>query len=291
MKISGFTIIKNAVLNDYPVTEAIRSVLPVVDEMVVLVGDCGDDTLQLIESIKDPKIRIHHSVWDKTLTSGGSVLAAETDKAFALVDPESTWAFYIQADEVIHEKYHSLIKEACEKYKNDNRVEGLLFKYVHFYATYDYIGDSRKWYHREVRIIRNNKQIKSYKDAQGFRVEGKRKINAKLIDAFIYHYGWVKSPEQMMRKQKNLKHFWRNEAGTEAFMALPDFFDYSAFDSLERFTGTHPAVMQKRIELKNWEIRLDISKKRFSLKKKLLYWFEKKTGIRLFSFKNYKLIR
>jgi len=37
MKISGFTIIRNAVMNDYPVLEAIQSILPVVDEMVVLV--------------------------------------------------------------------------------------------------------------------------------------------------------------------------------------------------------------------------------------------------------------
>lgn len=49
MKISGFTIIRNAVLNDYPITEAIRSILPVVDEMIVLVGDSEDETEALIK--------------------------------------------------------------------------------------------------------------------------------------------------------------------------------------------------------------------------------------------------
>ena len=289
MKISGFTIIKNAVVNDYPIVEAIRSVLPVVDEMIVLIGDCNDDTILLIQSISDPKIKIHHSVWDKTLHSGGNVLAVETNKAFNLIDPESTWAFYIQGDEVVHEQYYAAIKEGCEKYKDNENVEGLLFKYVHFYGTYDYIGDSRKWYSNEVRIIRNDKKIQSFKDAQGFRV-GERKLHVKPIEAYMYHYGWVKSPEQMMNKHKNLKTFWSDEKGIEKFLQLPDFFDFSEFDSLEKFSGTHPAIMQERIKSKNWEVNLDISRKKFSFKKRLLYWFEKKTGIRPFDFRNYKII-
>ena len=149
MKISGFTIIKNAVINDYPIVEAITSILPVVDEMIVLVGKSDDDTLGLMRSIGDPKIQIYESEWDPNLRKGGAVLAEETNKAFALIDPNSTWAFYIQGDEVVHEKYHAAIKEACVLYQNDSRVEGLLFDYVHFYGTYDYVGDSRKCYNKE----------------------------------------------------------------------------------------------------------------------------------------------
>ena len=109
MKISGFTIIKNAVLNDYPIVEAIQSILPVVDEMVVLIGDCTDDTEGLIKSINSDKIKIHHSVWNPNLRKGGEVLADETNKAFQLIDPASTWAFYIQGDEVVHENYYNNI--------------------------------------------------------------------------------------------------------------------------------------------------------------------------------------
>jgi hypothetical protein len=73
MKISGFTIIKNAVLNDYPVVEAILSVLPVVDEMIVSIGDSEDETEALIRSIGNPKIKIIYSVWDPELKKGGKV--------------------------------------------------------------------------------------------------------------------------------------------------------------------------------------------------------------------------
>jgi hypothetical protein len=291
MKISGFIIIRNAVINDYPVTEAIRSVLPLVDEMIVSVGDSEDDTLNLIQSIASDKIRIVHSVWDQSLRKGGEILAVETDKAFQQVSSDADWVFYIQADEVVHEKYHSAILEAAKKYKDQKEVEGLLFKYTHFYGTYNYVGDSRRWYNREIRIIRNDKSIHSYKDAQGFRKDG-LKLLVKPVDAHIYHYGWVKSPQQMHLKQKNLGKYWRTDEEWQQFLSSSDFWDFNNdFDSLVKFTGTHPAVMQDRISRQNWHVELDVNHKRFSLKERLLYFIEKTTGKRLFDYKNYKILR
>lgn len=286
MKISGFTIIKNAIINDYPIVEAITSILPIVDEMIVSIGDCEDGTKELIQSIGSSKIKIFDSVWDPALREGGRVLAVETDKALAQISADSDWAFYIQADEVVHEKYHSSIKAAAEKYASDKKVEGLLFKYTHFYGVYDYVGDSRKWYRREIRIIRNDKNIHAYRDAQGFRKEN-RKLQVKLIDAYIFHYGWVKNVVKMKEKIKNLNKLWLDDASSELRAEL---FNYNDFDSIEKYTGTHPAVMQKRINEQNWEMNLDVSKKKMSLKKSFLYWIEKKTGIRLFEYQNYKLI-
>lgn len=289
MKISGFTIIRNAIINDYPIVEAIKSVLPLVDEMVVLVGDSEDATEDLIRSIGDPKIRIHHSIWDLSLRTGGRVLAVETNKSFQLISPDSTWAFYIQADEAVHEKYYDAIKKACIQYKDDLRVDGLLFKYLHFYGTYDYVGDSRKWYLNEVRIIRNKSSISSYRDAQGFRI-GNEKIAVKRIDASIYHYGWVKNPQLMKDKQKNVGQFWFDDGSLQQYVKEVEFFDYSGFDSLCKFSGTHPKVMAERIALKNWEVQVDLSKKRLSAKDRLLYKFEKLTGIRPFEFRNYRIV-
>ena len=286
MKISGFTIVKNAVINDYPVVEAIESILPLVDEIIVSIGDCEDGTKELIRSIPSDKIKIFDSVWDPALREGGKVLAVETNKAFSHVSPDSNWAFYIQGDEVVHEKYYPAIKEAAAKYANDKNVEGLLFKYTHFYGGFNYVGDSRKWYHREIRIIRNDKNIQSYKDAQGFRKNDK-KLQVKLIDAHIYHYGWVKNPVQMKEKIKNLNKLWHDDA---ASVSTAELFDYNEFDSIEKFTDSHPTVMQERIRRQNWDLNLDVKKKRMTFSKRFLYWFEKKTGVRLFDYKNYILL-
>lgn len=290
MKISGLIILRNAILNDYPVTEAIGSVLPMVDEMIVSIDKGEDATEELIKSMGSPKIKIFYSVWDMNLREGGEVYAIETNKAKEHVSPDADWIFYIQADEVIHEKHQATILEAAGKYAGNPNVQGLLFKYLHFYATYDYVGNSRKWYKYEVRLIKNEKQIISYKDAQGFRV-GKKKIKVVPVDAEVYHYGWVKSPEQMKRKLKNVLAFYdKNDEWVNTYRAGDDFFDYEQeYDSLTKFSGTHPAVMKERIKQKNWNIELDISRKQFTLKNKFLFLLERFTGKRFFEFRNYKI--
>ncbi|MEO6314046.1 MAG: glycosyltransferase family 2 protein [Chitinophagaceae bacterium] len=291
MKISGFTIIKNAVINDYPIVESISSILPVVDEMIVGIGDGDDDTENLVRSIASPKIKIFHTVWDKNLRKGGAVLAAETNKAFAQVSPDSDWAFYIQADEVVHEQSHGAILAAANRYNADKRIDGLLFNYVHFYGTYNYIGDSRRWYSHEIRIIRNDKKIASYKDAQGFRKHGS-KLVVQAIDAAIYHYGWVRSPQLMKTKMNNFGKLWNEDSADYLkFINASDVFDYKDYDSLAHFEGTHPSVMQDRINKANWQLDIDTSKKHFSLKGRVLYAIEKLTGRRLFDYKNYRLVK
>ena len=163
MFVSGFTFIRNAVKYDYPVVESIKSVLPLCDEFVVALGNSDDGTEALIKSIASPKIRIINTVWDESLRVGGQVLAAETDKAFKAVSEKTDWAFYMQADEVLHEKYIDAVMEAMRKWKDTPEVEGLLFNYVHFYGSYNFVGDSRRWYRREIRIVRNHKDIHSFR--------------------------------------------------------------------------------------------------------------------------------
>jgi hypothetical protein len=289
MKISGFTIIRNAIINDYPAVEAITSILPVVDEMIVAVGKSDDDTEGLIRSIGSEKIRIIQTAWDLSKLPGGHVMALETDKAFKAISPESDWAFYIQCDEVVHEKYHQSIKDACMQHLDNKKVLGLVFNYVHFYGTYDYYGDSRRWYNKEIRIIRNDPRITSFRDAQGFRMDGKR-LPCKVIGASMYHYGWVKDPALMDQKLRNLSTNWMGKSMKERLEKTEGIFNYDEYDSLEIFKGTHPQVMQKRISEKNWEVKIDVTKKRFTLKKWFMYLLEKTTGIRPFTFRNYDLI-
>jgi hypothetical protein len=286
MKIAGFTIVRNAVKYDYPVVEAITSILPLCDEFVVAVGNSEDETLQLIQGIKSDKIKIVHSIWDDSLRKGGRVLALETDKAFQSISPDADWAFYIQADEVVHEKYHETIKREMDKYKSDLAVDGLLFHYKHFYGSYDYVGESWNWYRREIRIVRNDATIFSYRDAQGFRKKPGEKLRVKLIDAFIYHYGWVRDPRAMQRKQRAFSSLYHDDNWVDEHVAKADEFDYRNIDSLELFNDTHPQVMKERIEKKNWKFDFDVSKKNYLFKEKIKRFL----GFRLGEYKNYKIV-
>lgn len=289
MNVIGFTFIRNAIKFDYPIVEAILSVLPLCDEFVVAVGNSQDDTLTLIKTIKSTKIRIIETTWDDSLRDGGRVLALETDKAFQAISGRADWCFYIQGDEVVHEKYHDAIRMAMHHHLTDDKVDGLLFKYLHFYGSYDYIATSSKWYKNEIRIVRNNKRIYSFRDAQGFRKEDDKMLRVKQVDAYIYHYGWVKPPVNMQLKQKSFQKLWHDDHWVEKNVAKSDVFDYSGIDILEHFKGTHPEVMKNRIQRLNWTFDHDISLNRIRIKERFKNLLMKYFGWDL-NYRNYKKI-
>jgi len=267
MKVSGFTFIRNALVYDYPVTESIRSILPLCDEMVVAVGQSEDDTLGLIRSIDSDKIRILETTWEDFSTVGSAVLAMETDKAFRAISADADWAFYIQADEILHEQYQASVRAAMAQYKDDKSVQGLLFDFFHFYGSYNHVGVSNKWYKKEIRIIRNDPSIYSYRDAQGFRRGHDEKLFVRPVDAAMYHYGWVREPHAMQRKLSTYGKRWEGgDPGAERRMGVEAFEYEKHITRLARFEGTHPAVMKERIERLNWTFESDISFRKISLK-------------------------
>jgi hypothetical protein len=290
MFVSGFTFIRNAEKFDYPIVEAIRSILPLCDECIVAVGRSEDNTRGLIEGMQEPKIRIIDTVWDDTLREGGRVLAEETNKALAAVSAKADWAIYIQADECMHEEDRAEIRAAMLQYRDDTQVEGFLFKYRHFYGSYDYIATSRKWYRHEVRIVRPKPGLSSYRDAQGFRHDG-RKLRVKPLQACIYHYGWVKHPKLQQAKQQYFHKLWHPDEWLAQNVSGAEAFDYSGIDRVECFTGKHPEAIASRIARINWSLKLDTGQNRQSLKYRVLEWLERWTGRRWFEYRNYELLK
>ncbi|MBI3579857.1 MAG: glycosyltransferase family 2 protein [Ignavibacteriales bacterium] len=288
MKISGFSFVRNAVTFDYPFLESISSILPLCDEFVIAVGKSSDDTLQKLESLNSPKIKLIETVWDESLRTGGEILAQQTN--IALDHVSGNWAFYLQADEVVHENDFKKIRDAMVEYYGDKRVEGILFSYKHFYGSYRYIGTSRQWYRNEIRIVRTGIGVRSWGDAQGFRIDG-RKLRVKPVDSTIYHYGWVKPPEKQQAKQQSFNRLWHSDGWVKQHVGASSQFDYNNGTKLTRFTDSHPAVMQGRIKNEHWNFEYDASKVKEPLKDKVLDWIEAKTGMRIGEYRNYDLIK
>ena len=253
-------------------------------------GDSEDDTLNLIKSIQTDKLKIIPAVWDKTLRTGGGILAQQTN--IALSHCSGDWCFYIQADEVVHEKYLPVIKSVMEKYLHDKRIQGILFNYLHFYGSYRYYGASRRWYRREIRIIRNNIGVSSYKDAQGFRIN-RNKLKVKPVDAYIYHYGWVKPPDVMISKQRFFHTLWHSDEYVKKKFGNSQIYNYHNIDKLKLFENSHPAVMEKRIKKENWEFMYTPAKNKssLSLKQKLFDYIEKKFSYRIGEYKGYVILK
>lgn len=287
MKISGFSFVRNAVRFDYPFLESISSLLPICDEFVVAAGSSDDDTLLRLESLRSPKLKVIETVWDETQRTGGAILSQQTN--IALDHVSGNWAFYLQADEVVHENDLPVITEALHRYHNDTSVEGILFSYKHFYGGYNYVGDSRQWYRREVRVVRTGIGVRSWGDAQGFRIQG-RKLRVKFIDAHIYHYGWVKPPKSQQAKQRSFHRYWHPDEWVKHYVGASEDFDYSRGGTLAPFSGSHPAVMKNRVASQNWTFTYDPAKVRESLKVRILEWIERKTGLRIGEYKNYRLL-
>ncbi|MCX6178397.1 MAG: glycosyltransferase [Chlorobiales bacterium] len=238
MRISAFTFIRNGTIFGFPYIESIRSVLPIVDEFVVNVGASDDDTLEKIIKIDDPKIRIIQSQWSDKMKVGGYVYGQQ--KMIAQFNCTGDWAFYLEGDEIIHENDLTKIVDACRVYKDDERVEALTFDYYHFYGNSNSYLDSPGWYRRAARIIRSS--VRSYApDGLYWHVlTSKSKVarypKSAHTGASIYHYGWVRSEEEMNRKLENVQKYWNNSHRR---------IDYREIDQtiIREFTGSHPKAI------------------------------------------------
>jgi len=253
MKISGFSFVRDAIRLDYPIVEAITSILPFCDEFCVAVGKSDDGTLETIRAIQDKKIKIIETVWDPKYFVHGAINAQQTN--IALSRCTGDWCFYIQADEVVHEKYLPKVRKAMEKYLSHPQVEGLLFDYIHFWGSYETYQKAHGWYRHEVRAIRNGLGITSWKSAQGFRRNG-QKLRVVHSGATIYHYGWVRHPRLMRRKQVALDSLHHDQQWVNR--RHPDKeaeFQFGSLKHLARFSESHPRVMHQRIANKNWTIQ------------------------------------
>ncbi|MBX7181176.1 MAG: glycosyltransferase family 2 protein [Bacteroidia bacterium] len=291
MFVSGFTFIRNAVKFDYPIREAILSLLPLVDELIVLVGNSDDGTRSIIEEINSPKLKIHDSVWDDSIREGGRVLAVETQKAKNLVNPKADWLICIQADECFHQEDYPAINKAMQDNLGNSKVDGLLFSYTHFYGDYSLVASGRKWYKNEIRIIRNNPDIIPYKDSQGFRFKNGQKLKVKRANARVHHYSWVKSPDKQQDKQKYFHTLWHNDEWVKKHVGNQSEFDYSKIDVLEIFQGTHPDVYKKRVEEYTVPSGLKPGVHIKQWHKKVLYYIEKVLGKKIGENKNYILLK
>ena len=310
MTISGFSMGRNVSKLYYPIKASIESILPIVDEFVFALGDNDkdDSTEAIIKSIKSDKLKIIRTKWDLEKYPNGMENAHQTD--IAKSHCKGDWLIYLQADEVIHENYLDNIKSACEIHLENKHIDAFLLKYMHFFGDYNHYNDGRGWYQNEIRIIRNDSEIHSFQSAQSFRripnfdglsyrkKEGTSKLNVVPINAFVYHYGWVRPPQLMQKKKIALdKIHSHNSSETD-----PNIFNYGPIGCLPKFKGTHPKVMKDWIERFNWKDQLNygckyqlnrLPMKHEKLEYRMLRWIEKtfNRGIHLFPFTNWNIVK
>lgn len=300
MKVSGFTYVRNGIYLDYPFEESIRSLLPLVNEMIVVVGDSHDGTREKVQAIQDSKIKIVDTVWPADLRKGGKIFAQQATIGLENCSSDADWIFTLQADEVLHEAEIPMIRQEMELELGNKAIEGFLFRFLNFYGDFRHYGPSRRYHQHEIRIIRNHLNARPYMDSQGFRIfknnedeSTARKLRVKSLSARIFHYSYVKNPTTQLLKQAEFGSRWHDDPDyVSRFLAAhPDGFDYSNIDYLAIFNGTHPQLMATRIAQQDWSFNYDPTRHNMTLKEKLLRWVEKITGKQFFIFRNYKIVK
>jgi hypothetical protein len=284
--ISGFTFLRNGVELGFPFEESIRSLLPLVDEFIIAVGLGTDDTLQRLQALQEPKIRLIETRWNERMSHRGFVYAQQ--KMIAQFACTGDWAFYLEGDEVLHEKELDNIRKSLERHHGNRQVEALVFDYHHFFGGPDTLATGPAWYRRECRLIRNT--IRSYApDGQYWLVTENHKRGrnpqAALANAHIYHYGWIRQGEKMQKKMDQVSKYWSHE---------PPKIQYSQVDArmLSPFRGTHPAVMQEWLRTEaeqGFHIDPNYQLTRRDKRQRLKQSLERLTGLDL-SRKHFKLV-
>ncbi|HRV30381.1 MAG TPA: glycosyltransferase [Kiritimatiellia bacterium] len=279
MKISAFTFLRNAARLRFPFVESIRSALPLVDEFIIALGPCDDDTEEQLRAIGDPKIRIIPTTWNENLDGRWKVkgFIYGQQKSIALFNCTGDWALYLEGDEVLHEDDIPRIRAAMERHLDNRRVEALYFRYLHFYGNRNTIAYSPRWYRREVRAVRNNIPIWGPKGLFFSVVTSYKRMRyprAAFADATIYHYGWVRPEEKMNEKWSGTIHHWSDKPYQPV--------TYTAIDSrvLQPFTGTHPKAIQDWLPPADGLFAADPHHvlTRRERKNRIMMWVEKITG-------------
>lgn len=294
MKVSGISFIKNGITLGYPFLEGILSIAPLCDEVIINVGfnnpECTEDdgTYDYLKSkLTDQKFIFLKSWWDPEVSSQGLILSQQTN--IALEKATGDIIQYIQGDEAVHEDDYDSIRKGYEQLHSRDDIQGLVFNYLHLYGNTNVHRHTRSVYRREVRAIKNNQGLVSWKDAQGFRYPDGSKMKAILIDARIFHYGWARPQDVMDQKIKSFNKLYHGkDHETE------NDFSFRRIWGLKAFHGSHPKVVQPWIAKNTHEIDILNFPKSYILGDWDLMVsdaIERLTGWRMGEFRNYKLVK
>ena len=293
MEIDGFTFVKNGFKMAYPFIASIKSVLPIVSKLIVVLGDSEDGTREAIENLNSKKIVIVDYIWDEEKRNSGEIFREQSEIGINHISGD--WALHIQADEVLHESARVDILKYIQIADQLDDVDGLLFPFYHFWGDYKHIRNTRRTHANEIRAFKNYRNVRSYRDSQGFRKfdpslpdHKGSKLSVLKTDIPVYHYSYSRNPKVMNEKNEYFNRFYHSNEWLEKHAQKADF-DYNEVDRLDLFEGTHPIYMNDIINKQDWVFEYDPLKSNMKLKDKILYPVEKYFGYRLFEYKNYRL--
>lgn len=247
-KISVYTTTTNSIQNEYFAIEGIRSALLFADEVVVMDGGSTDNTIDQINKIGDPRVKIYTNKWLHSL--GKSMTGI--NKSLSLGYCTGDWCVLMDSDEVFHEDDVEQIKRLPSVVSDD--IVGIKFNTIHFYKDYNHImngcPDWKDLYNDKVYMVRNglcvhhgavNTEPDAHVDLHGKPLDPSKTI---LTSVKVFHYGHARSKEAYVKKLNHIegRHSgWKwKPVDSKSFEWMPDY-------KLRDLKDSHPMVMKERI--------------------------------------------
>jgi glycosyltransferase involved in cell wall biosynthesis len=119
MSISAGTFCLNPLELDYPIIEWVKTALEFSDQVVIVDAGSTDGTVEKLKTL-DSRVEVHQIVWQYKFKRWSPTNHAEPFiRNNVLKHCKKDWIFFSDADEIIHEKFHSKIKEMVQVNKYD----------------------------------------------------------------------------------------------------------------------------------------------------------------------------
>jgi glycosyltransferase involved in cell wall biosynthesis len=256
MTLGAFTYVYNMIDYDYPFEESVKSIIDVVDQFVICECNSTDNTADLVEKLRleyPNKIKVIHRNWVLHFTEISSVAN------FAMSHLNTDYAFQLQADEVVHHDSLDELKDIVNILSLNNLTAAKVH-YTHFMANYETTFPF--CYDSLVRIVKMNSPWRVIGDGVQFAYPDGQIHDEKVFDSNIqiFHYGKVKDPVKGWKKEWDFQQLYvdigfpdpkmlemKNKIGAKCdYIYL--FREHVLNKTINKFTGTHPNVMENRIK-------------------------------------------
>ena len=97
-------------------------------------------------------------------------------------------------------------------------------------------------------------------------------MKAVDINAEIYHYGWVRPPQNLLDKRINFEKLYHSDEKVNEI--VDKISNYDDLGHLKKFEGSHPKVMGEVIKKSDWNFNPKLEKQNPEVLRKLGVFLE-----------------
>lgn len=244
--------IRNGVRLDYCFVEAIRSMLPICDQIVVSESDSDDGTKEVLHSLSQQhsQIRIVAFPWPDPR---GDTLFYPRWLNSARKHLDTDWACYLDADEVFHEKSYSLISKVVSQGK------------VAKCYRWNFWSDAQSLIPAGeccgVDVIRIGPRHLDFPSDYPTPESAEISALAQKVPISIMHYGFLRKRKAFFEKAKSVQRIWANGYDSRLEAADKDGGNWMKnpivapwINRLDKFKGTHPEIIHDWLQERGYSL-------------------------------------